>query len=330
MDINHSSSAVVKQSKVWIFALVVTCCGIFGFDVLYSTNTISDLSVLAGRYLVHALLLWFVFYVLFLRRENAKTRGISFIAIYITLLAGGLLVASKKQNEVTQTVTSIQQELARTVAASTDSNGYPVRMERTPLDTPKTKGELGELERFLKELIDRQVALRNDYLLDIDAIGWSAIFDAKRIKNDVMLTESNMMVEKAKTIVDKYESKSRDVINGARANINALNVSNSTKQEFLVGFEKGIGESRKNMDEQWKLERQVLLQFENVFLFLTKQKNWAVEGDQILFSNKDDLAKFNSYVVTIQRLTQQQQQIQKNSLIQKNQSLNSLKTVTKN
>jgi hypothetical protein len=65
-------------------------------------------------------------------------------------------------------------------------------------------------------------------------------------------------------------------------------------------------------------------------LFLTKQKNWVVEGDQILFSNKDDLAKFNSYVVTIQRLTQQQQQIQTNSLAQTNKSLNSLKMATKN
>ena len=142
------------------------------------------------------------------------------------------------------------------------------------------------MERFVKEFIDRFVAQRNDYLLELDAIGWSSILDAKRIRNDTTLSESKAMLERAKAIADKYEKKTADLMNGTRAYINALNISESNKREMLAGFARGISKSSKKIDEQWKLEKQVLLQFENVILLLAARKNWVVQGEQILF-NRD-------------------------------------------
>lgn len=325
MNTNDQSATVVQGSNTWIAALAVICFGIVGFGVFYSTNTISNPAFLAGQYLVYALFLWAVFRAVFLSKRGAKVSGISFVAIFIALFAGGLIAASNQQQQAAQAVLSIQQELGRVASASTDSSGLPARIERTLAENPKAKGEYGEMERFVKELIDRFVAQRNDYLLELGAIGWNSILDAKRIKNDTTLSESKVMIERAKVIADKYEKKTADLMTGTRAHINALNMSESNKREMLAGFERGMSKSGKKIDKQWKLEKQVLLQFENIILLLAARKNWVVQGEQILFHSEDDLARFNSYIGTIQRLVQQQEQIQKSSFAEASQNLNALK-----
>jgi hypothetical protein len=286
MNTTDQSSTVAKGSNTWIAALGVVCFGIVGFGVFYSTNTISNPAFLAGQYLVYALFLWAIFHAVFLRKRGTKISGISFVAIFIALFAGGLIAASKQQQQAIQAVSSIQQELGRVASASTDSSGLPTRIERTPSEIPKAKGEFGEMERFVKEFLDRVVAQRNDYLLELDAIGWNSILDAKRIRNDTTLSESKMMIERAKIIADKYEKKTSELMNGTRAHINALNMSESNKREMLAGFERGMSKSGKVIDEQWKLEKQVLLQVENIILLLAAKKNWMVQGDQIFFLAK--------------------------------------------
>lgn len=233
-----------------------------------------------------------------------------------------MTAASRQQHEAVQAVSSIQNELSRVVSESTDPSGLPARIERMPAEVPKAKGEFGEMERFVKEFIDRFVVLRNDYLLELNAIGWNSILDAKRITNDTTLSESKVMIERAKVIAEKYEKKTADYINETRVHINSLNMSDSNKRELLAGFEKGMSRSGKQIDEQWKLENQVLLQFENIIFLLAARKNWVVQGEQILFYNEDDLARFNSYIETIQRLVQQQELIQKESFAEAKQSLN--------
>ena len=87
-----------------------------------------------------------------------------------------------------------------------------------------------------------------------------------------------------------------------------------------------MSKAGKQIDEQWKLEKQVVVQFENVFLLLAASKKWVVEGEQILFYTDDDLARFNSYIGTIQNLTQQQEQLQKKSYAEVNQNFEDLKS----
>ena len=94
--------------------------------------------------------------------------------------------------------------------------------------------------------------------------------------------------------------------------MHGLNVSQSHKKRMLAEFDRRM--SSKQTDEQWRLEKQVILQFENIFLLLAASKEWVVQGKQILFYRDDEIARFNSYIDTIQTLTQQQEQIVKQKL----------------
>ena len=315
--------------NTWIVALAIVCIGIVGYGMFYSTNTISDPAFLAGEYLVYALVLWGIFYTVFLRKRGSKLNGIAFAALFIALFAGGLIAASKQKQQAVQALSSIQQEMSRVATAATDSDGLPARIERAPVQAPTASGDFGEMERFMKEFMDRMVAQRNDYLLELEAIGWNSILDAQRIKRDTTLSESKVMIERAKVIVDKYEKKSADLMQGTRAHINALNLSESAKRSMLAGFEKGMAKSGKQLDEQWRLEKQVVRQFENIILLLAARKNWVVEGNQILFHSDSDLARFNTYLEAIQSLVRQQEQIQKSSFAEVNQKFDALKKAAK-
>lgn len=105
--------------------------------------------------------------------------------------------------------------MSRVASSTTDSSGLLARIERAPAETPKAGGEFGEMERFVKEFIDRFVAQRNDYLLELEAIGWNSILDAQRVKNDTTLSESKVMIARAKAIIDKYEKKTADLMQGS-------------------------------------------------------------------------------------------------------------------
>jgi hypothetical protein len=313
------------NGNAWIVALVVLCVGILGYGALYSTNAVSDPAFLAGQYLVYALLVWGVFHAVFLRKRGSKINLSAFAAIFLALFAGGLISAQRQKQEVVQAVSSIQQEMSRVATASTDSSGLPIRIERAANQPPAASGEFGEMEQFMKEFIDRLVAQRNDYLLELEAIGWDSILDAKRIKNDVALSESRVMIERAKAIVDKYEKKTSGLMQGTRVHIGSLNMPEATKKEMLAGFERGMSKSGMQLDEKWRLEKQVVRQFENIVLLLAASKAWVVEGEQILFYTDNDLARFNSYIQAIQGLTQQQEQLQKAGFTEANKNMESLK-----
>lgn len=325
MSVHERSTGENGGDSAWVVALIVLCLGIIGFGVFYSTNTVSDPAFLAGQYLVSALMLWGVFHAVFLRKRGAKINSIAFAAIFSALFASGLIAASQQKQQAVQALSSIQQEMARVTTATTDSSGLPTRIERAAAETPKATGDFGEIERFMKEFIDRFVAQRNDYLLELEAIGWNSVLDAQRVKNDTTLSESKVMIDRAKTIVVKYEKKTAHLMESTRERINALNMAETTKREMLAGFDKGMGKAGEQIDEQWTLEKQVVLQVENIFLLLAASKRWVVEDQQILFYRDEDLARFNSYVQTIQKLTQQQEQIQKSSYSTTAENLEALK-----
>lgn len=313
------------DGNAWIVAVVVVCLGTLGYGALYSTNEVSDPAYLAGKYLGHALLVWGVIHALFMQKRGGMINTIAFVAIFLAFFAGGLISVQRQKQEAVQALSSIQQDISRMEAAAKGQSRLPTRVKRGTAHAPIASGEFGEVERFIKEQFDRIVAQRNDYLLELEAIGWDSILDANRIRNDPTLFESRAMIERAKAIVDKHEKKTAVLMQEAREHIELLNVSEIKKKDMLSGFEKAMAKSGKQVAEQWGLEKQVLFQVENIVRLLAANKTWRVEGGQILFYNDDELARFNSYIRAIQDLTQRQEKFQKSGFAELNKNIESLK-----
>ena len=61
----------------------------------------------------------------------------------------------------------------------------------------------------------------------------------------------------------------------------------------------------------------------------TLRKNWTVKDKHIIFYSESDLAKFNSYLGSIQTFAGQQEQLRKSSFDAANQIFEALKSSTK-
>ena len=321
-----ADSASNGKGKAWIVALFVLCAGILAYGAILSTNTVSNKVVVAGEYLVYALVIWGLFHAFFLRKRGSKINSIAFTAIYLALFVGALVSAQKhKDMQVSQAVSSIQQEMTRVAKAATDSAGIGTRIEREPPQAPVASGEFGVLERFMKEHIDRMVSHHNDYLLELETIGWSRVLDTECIKHDATLFVGRQMVERAKEIVDKYEKKMSQQMVRTRAKIELLTVSTAAKKAMLDGFDRGAKESAKQQEALWRLEKQVVQQVENIFLLLADSKDWVIEDEKLLFSSDDEVDRFNSYLQAIQDLGQQQELLRNSSFADSIKNLETLK-----
>ena len=230
--------------------------------------------------------------------------------------------AQKKQ--AVQSLSYMQREMNRVSSAAIDSGGLPVRIDRSSTRQERSSGEYGEFERVFDDFMDRMVEQRNDYLREIHAIDLDSILDFTRIKRDALYA-NKVKVNDARAIVNKYENMAYDLFQDIGEQISSLNISRSSKDEFMSGYEKGISQSKTQLSKQWELERQTLDQLENIVLLLAASYDWEVDGDQLIFSSEDDLNRFNTYLETIQSIEQQQEQIQNNGRARVNQFIDSVK-----
>ena len=304
-----------QDDNIWKIALALICAAILGYGLFYSKNTTTDLAYLIGLNLPLTLIIWGVFYAAVARKRGAKIAGFSFLVILISMIASGLLGYSQQKQEAKQALSEIQGQYSKLVESSTDAQGIPKRIEKPINTTPKARGEFGEMERFMKEFMDQMTTQRNDYLLELEAIGWYGILDANRIKADKTFIESKVTIRKAKEVVAKYTKRTQSLLENTKGNIRSLNISESSKISMLSGFDRGMEKAKENIDTMWSLEAKIIAEFENIVTLLSAKKgSWVVAGEQILFSNDSDLERFNSYIASIQNIVQQQEAVQRQSV----------------
>ena len=318
-----SANTVVEEKEItmrpddniWKIALALVCIGILAYGFFHSKNTTTNLTYLFVYTLLIALFVWAIFYAAVARKRRGKVAGFSFLAIFICMIAGDLIGYSQQNQEAKQALSEIQDQYSALIESSTDSQGLPKRIEKPINTTPKASGEFGEVERFMKEFIDQMVSQRNDYILELQAIGWNGILDVNRIKADKTFIESKVTIQKAKEVVKKYKEQINTLLSNVKDNIRSLNVNETSKREMLSGFDRGMEKAKKNIDALWSLESKTINEFENIINLLSARKGaWIVEGEQILFYNDSDLERFNYYMASIQKMVGQQEEIQRQSV----------------
>ena len=303
------------DDNTWKIVLALVCIGILGYGFLYSKNTTADLAYLFGSNLPIALIIWGIFYAAVARKRGATIGGFSFYAIFICLIGSGLIGYSQHKQEAKHMLSEIQHKYSEMIESSSDSQGLPKRIDKAIDTTPQARGEFCEIERFMKEFINQIASQRNDYLLEIEAIGWYSILDPQRLRVDKGLVESRVTINKAKSIVAKYRHKTDILLHNARKKLESLDMSASLKQRAISGFDRGMEKAKSQIDSMWTLEEKVIVEFENSINLLSARNDaWLLQENPILFYNDTDLNEFYSYITSIQGLLNQQLQIQKQSV----------------
>lgn len=99
---NKTGSAPSAQSnRVWSITLGLVCLGILTYGYFYSENRGRDLPVLIGYCLPFGLVIWICFIVVIGRKGRRTHEGLSFLAIYGSLITSGLIGHSQQKRAET-------------------------------------------------------------------------------------------------------------------------------------------------------------------------------------------------------------------------------------
>lgn len=325
-DIN--TTTVGQSNRVWKIFLAVLCFGILAYGYLYSKNTTGDFAFLFGYSLPSALFIWGIFHWVVGRKQGNKKAWFSFLAIFGTLIVSGLIGYSQQKGMAIQAITEIQRSFASMMKSGTNAQGLQQRSERGVDVAPTTKGDLGEMERFMKTFMNKIASQRNDYLLELDAVGWTKILEPERVRQDNGLIESKFIIQRAKNIVAKYKISMHTILNNARKDINTLNVSEEHRASVLRGFDNSMAKTGGSLDTLWDLEAETISEFENIITLLSERNGeWAIKDGQILFKSPEDLNTFNSYLAAIKDLAGKESMFQKQGLDSMNDKFNKMKNL---
>jgi hypothetical protein len=213
------TAPINKLSQVWIVSLVTICLSIITYGYFYSKNDMGDFAFLFGQNLVYCFFIWGIFHILIGKKENKANAFISFALILCSLMLSSFIGYGHQKKEITKAVSEIQKGFSELSSSATDSQGVPQRIEKELDTTPVAKGEIGEIERYMKSVMNQGNSYRNDYFLELEAIGWLKILDPVRLKNDTTLMESKFIIKNARNIIEKYRSLTDTLLNKARDDI---------------------------------------------------------------------------------------------------------------
>lgn len=208
----------------------------------------------------------------------------------------------------------LRKEFSDIFNSRNDAQGFPQKIDKT-VDTHSTaQGEMGEIEGFIRLVMNKSVKLRNDYLDDLTAIGWDSMLDSKRLEKDKDMTESKAIIERARDVVERYKSKTEQMFADNLKAIDTINISPSSKQAFRNGYVKASVARKGRIEELWQLESQIIAEAESIIYHLeARRAHWSVEDGTLLFEKQNDLDIYRSYLKSITDLSQRQDDIQKQS-----------------
>ena len=258
-----------------------------------------------------------LFLILILKKKHKFFYYFAFIFLCASLFTlyisySGYLPVTMNKIEAKKAITEIETRFDKIAESSGSPSGIPERIQEEIQTSPKSKGVFGEMERFVKTFMDRSVSLRNDYLLELNAVGLNKILVPARIKNDKAFAESKFIINKSKEIIEKYKTLTNSLIGeDAFAEIDRLEIDDDLKQEMKNGFISGLEPVKSMLDKNWYLDGKSILEYEKIIKLLSSHKDaWTIENQQIFFYDENYLQEYNTYISNIQDNIKEQQLIQ--------------------
>lgn len=296
------SSRNKSWSLAWWISLTVLCLSIVAYGWLYPRALFLTIvpspafvtpAYLQGYNVSCGVLIWLVFRSTMGRNQGGLKSVISLLAI-----SGGVLTTVFISNrEGSVALGEIQRHVSSLASSGGGSNAAVTR----------ARGEFGEIERFFKTRLSQMASLAKDYERELAAIGWETILDPECLARDPTLITSDSIIEKAKEMVAKYQSRTYEMCENSKKAAWNIPISEWAKQHMVNDLRQVLEELHAGLDERWSWEAQIIAVVEQVIAWLSSRPNaWSVENGVLVFANESDLSRFNAYLSQLNQLTSQQ------------------------
>lgn len=306
-------SDIERKPAVAFIVLAVICAALFAYEFVFSTSSNTNISFHIGENVAYGTIIFFGFAHFLGKHLTRNQKSFAFVVIVASLTSGGYFTAERRSQAETESLARMQDNLLSILEDTDSEDGRMTPLSPSP-DASEAQGELAILEANLTEYLNQVIANNNDYITELDAIGFNNLLDADRIRSDTDLSESQFINERALAIVDKYEELNIQAAYDYRDGAIDWGISAASLESFQTSFDKRLETSLELAKQIWELERQVVNQIDELVRFLSlSQSSWTIEDDQYAFYTDKNRDIFNSFVDQISEASAQQEAIKAES-----------------
>lgn len=197
--------------------------------------------------------------------------------------------------------------------------------EKPLSEKPRMEGEKGEIEQFIREIVNIGIDNRNKYRAEIFESNVHTILDPPRLRGALNKVHTEQLLEKGLEIIDRYVSKQDVVYENILSKVKNLNMDQRKKELFIYDFNKSLSASKENSNLIWKLEREVFIQSAKLANWLGENNDsWLFDNNQFQFYSDQDLVTFNEIYERLNNTLSEQQAIIQASSAKMERGLKSL------
>ena len=164
-----------SPSKTWLVTCAALCLAIVAYGVLGEKDSSGDVAYQLGYNLPIAIFIAGGLHLVFRRREPAQAGWVGFLVIYAALVAASFIATNRQRGELKTAAAEIE----RTVVAATQATSASTPVAPPPVPAaPIAGGDAGKMEAVVKTMMNRMLAQRREYELELEAVGWSTFSTA--------------------------------------------------------------------------------------------------------------------------------------------------------
>jgi cell division septum initiation protein DivIVA len=177
--------------------------------------------------------------------------------------------------------------------------------------------ELGQAKLFATRVLNEHIAMRNEYMAELQSIGWASILDANRLKADAGLEQSNRMLEQARlaAVAMCEDMRPRSIAN-ARSVAAQLKLSERQKKALVEGFILGLDRNVATTETLCRMELSILDEVAAIVSIFARDTAWEAQDGNYLFSDDRYVQEFNGRLQNVELLTKTQTDLQRKSMTQ--------------
>lgn len=138
---------------------------------------------------------------------------------------------------------------------------------------------LQEMERFDLYASARTADAQNDYLTELKTSGWESLFEPYRIRDDVGLSASYQIINRAKTSLNNHKIRVAAVDEELKDQIGTLKITDKERSIMLDSFEI----ASRSTGQIISLEEDLMSEAESVVNLLSENESWSLENNLIVF-----------------------------------------------
>ena len=255
--------------------------------------------------------------------SSSKLTGILLTIGAVLLIAGiGFFLAMRPEppasdmEKMTGNVSEMLDEMMEGVESADFEEGKPF-IDKTFSTESDIDGPMGEVQSFVAESMNEQVAMTNRYAAELEAIGYLNLLNPDRMSADAEFADSYRILSEVDGIVAMYRGLQDEQLDGLFEKVDGIDASESFKTGMKAGLAMELEQSKPVRDQIWDLEEKTVDEVRLLVGFL-EQSAWTSQGGQFVFETDDALAVFNGHLNNINALTEQQMGLRRD-MVRKNQ-----------